>query len=177
MPNAKVLEEKKAIVQELAQSMKNAQAGVLVDYKGIDVFNDTQLRRDLRKAGVSYKVVKNTLMTRAVREIGFDEIEKVLSGTTALAVCDTDMVVSAKILCEYAKKSNGAFKIKSGFVEGRVISSAEVNALAELPPKEQLIARVLAGFNAPISGFANVLNANIRGLVVALNAIAEKKGA
>lgn len=181
MPNAKVLEEKKAIVKELAESMKTAQAGVLVDYKGINVAADTKLRRDLRAAGVDYSVVKNTLMTRAVKEIGFEALDGVLTGTTALAVSKTDMVAPAKILSEFAteftKKNPDKFKIKAGFVDGRVISAAEVAALAELPPKEQLIARALAGFNAPVSGFVNVLNANLRGLVVALNAIAEKKGA
>lgn len=177
MPNAKILEQKKAVVSGLAQSLKNAQSGVLVDYKGINVADDTKLRQNLRAAGVEYKVVKNTLLTFAVKEIGFDTLAGVLSGTTALAYSDTDLVAPAKILCEYAKKSNGKFTVKAGFVEGKVISDKEVTALAELPSKEQLIARMLAGFNSPITGFANVLNGNLRGLAVVLNAIAEKKGA
>ena len=177
MPNAKVLEEKKAVVSGLAETMKTAQSGVLVDYRGINVADDTKLRQKLRSSNVDYKVVKNTLMTLAAREIGFEALEGVLNGTTAMAVSRDDMVAPAKILSEYAQKSNGKFTIKAGFVEGRVISSAEVTALAELPPKEQLIARLLGGLNAPISGLVNVLNGNIRGLVVALNAIAEKKSA
>ena len=177
MPNATVLEQKKAVVAGLAESMKNAQAGVLADYKGINVADDTKLRQTLRAAGVEYKVVKNTLLTFAVKEIGFDAMTDVLSGTTALAYSNTDMVAPAKILSEYAKKSGGKFTIKAGFVEGKVIEPKEVTALAELPSKEQLIANMLAGFNAPISGFVNVLNANLRGLAVVLNAIAEKKGA
>ncbi len=176
MPNAKVLEQKKAIVSGLSDEMKNATTGVLVDYKGITVEADTKLRTELRKAGVQYKVVKNTLMQRAIQGIGLEGLEPALSGTTALAI-SSDAVAPAKILCEYAKKSGDKFKIKAGFVEGRVINPAEVQALAELPPREQLIARALAGFNAPVSGFVNVLNGNLRGLVVALNAIAEKKSA
>lgn len=156
--------------------MKNAVSGVLVDYKGISVDADTKLRVELRKAGVTYKVVKNTLMSRAIKDIGLEALEPVLKGTTALAVSE-DAVAPAKILCEYAKKSGDKFKIKAGFVEGRVIGVADVQALAELPPREQLIARALAGFNSPVSGFVNVLNGNLRGLVVALNAIAEKKTA
>lgn len=177
MPNAKVLEQKKSVVSELAQAMKSAQAGVLVDYKGINVADDTKLRQTLRAAGVEYSVVKNTLLTFAVKEIGFDGLIEVLNGTTALAYSNSDLVAPAKILSEHAKKSGGKFTIKAGFVEGKVISSKEVAALAELPSKEQLIAQMLAGFNAPISGFVNVLNGNLRGLAVVLNAIAEKKGA
>ena len=174
MPNAKVLEQKKAAVIDLSETMKNATTGVLVDYKGISVEADTKLRVELRKAGVTYKVVKNTLMRRAVQGIGLETLEPVLSGTTALAV-SADAVAPAKILCEYARKSGDKFKIKAGFVEGRVIGVAEVQALAELPPKEVLIAQIMAGLNAPVSGVANALNANIRGLAAALSAVAEQK--
>ena len=175
MPNEKVLEEKKALVADLSQELSSAASGVLVDYKGITVDADTKLRRDLRASGVRYSVVKNSIMRFAARDAGLESMLEHLSGTTALATSD-DLVAPAKVLSAYAKK-NPKFVIKAGFVEGRMISSDEVQALAELPPKEILIARVLGGFNAPISGFANVLNANLRGLVVALNAIAEKKGA
>ena len=174
MPNAKVLNQKKAIVIELSDSMKNATTGVLVDYRGITVEADTKLRVELRKAGVDYHVVKNTLMRRAIQGIGLEALEPVLNGTTALAI-SADAVAPAKILSEYAKKSGDKFKIKAGFVEGRVISTAEVQALADLPPKEMLIAQIMAGLNAPVSGVANALNANIRGLAAVLNAVAEQK--
>ena len=189
MPNAKILAEKKDIVSSLAAQMKNAASGVVVEYKGINVADDTKLRRELREAGVQYAVVKNTLMHLAAQEIGFGALDPVLSGTTALAT-SADMVAPAKILAGFAKKEAEAnarkpaadrkehmFSIKAGFVEGRVISPQEVTALAELPPRETLVARALAGFNAPITGLVNVLNGNIRGLVVALGAIAEQKGA
>jgi large subunit ribosomal protein L10 len=174
LPNAKILKEKKGIVEDLSLRMKSATAGVLVDYKGISVEADTKLRVELRKAGVTYNVVKNTLMRRAVQGIGLEELEPVLKGTTALAVSG-DAVLPAKILSDYAKKSGDKFKIKAGFVEGRVIDAAGVQALAALPPKEVLIAQIMAGLNAPVSGVANALNANVRGLAIALNAVAEQK--
>jgi large subunit ribosomal protein L10 len=169
-----VLHDKKAVVVKLSEQMKNATTGVLVDYKGITVESDTKLRVELRNAGVRYEVVKNTLMRRAIKGIGLEGLEPVLKGTTALAVSE-DAVLPAKILNEYAKKSGDKFKIKAGFVEGRVIGVSEVKALAELPPKEVLIAQIMAGLNAPVSGVANALNANLRGLAVALSAVAEQK--
>ena len=173
MPSASVLGEKQVIVSALAEKLKSSACGILVDYKGITVEKDTKLRNDLRTAGVDYSVVKNTLTRFAAREVGLDGLDDVLNGTTALAV-STDPVAPAKILFEYAKK-NDKFKIKAGFLNGKVISASDVEALASLPPREVLIAKVLGGLNAPIAGFVNVLNGNIRGLVVALNAIAEKK--
>ena len=176
MPNAKILQEKEAIVAELAAKMKGAASGVLVDYKGITVAADTKLRNDLRAAGVDYGVYKNTLLLRAAKQIGYDALEPILHGTTALAVSG-DLVAPAKVLSEYAKKSAGKFSIKAGFVEGNIIGESSVQELADMPPREVLVARALAGFNAPITGFVNVLSGNLRGLVVALNAIAEQKSA
>lgn len=176
MPNAKILAEKKAVVVELSEKLKNASAGVLVDFKGINVADDTKLRKEMREAGVEYAVYKNSLIRFAAEQADLTELNDVLSGTTALAISTTDdMVAPAKIISEYAKKLRDKFEIKAGFVEGKVISAKEVQDLAELPPKEVLVATVLAGFNAPISGFVNVLNGNLRGLAVALNAIKEQK--
>jgi large subunit ribosomal protein L10 len=177
MPNAKILEAKKATVAALAEQFKAASSGMLVDYKGINVADDTKLRRDLRAAGVEYAVVKNTLLRFAVKEAGFESLASVLQGTTALATSASDPVAPAKILSGYAKKSNGKFVIKAGFVDGRVIAPREVEALAELPPREVLLARLLGSLNSPITGLVSVLNGNIRGLAVVLNAVAEKKSA
>jgi large subunit ribosomal protein L10 len=176
MPSEKVLAEKQQLVIELAKQLKNACAGVLVDYKGITVADDTKLRNELRKAGVNYSVRKNTLIKLAAKQIGLEGLDDVLNGTTALATSDSDLVAPAKILSLFAEK-NKKLKIKAGFIEGKAVTDIQVAALAKLPPKEVLISQVLAGFNTPISNFANVLNANLRGLVVALNAIAEKKSA
>lgn len=163
LPNAAVLKEKQAIVAELAEKMKNASAGVLVDYKGITVADDTKLRRDLRNAGVEYSVVKNTLTRLAADQVGFNDIDEHLNGTTAIAISPSDPIAAAKILYNYAKDSNGAFTIKVGFVDGKVISAKEVEELATIPSREGLLTQLLYCLtNGP------------RGLAVALNAIAEK---
>ena len=177
MPSEKALQQKKALVEELSEKLKNAVSGVVVDYKGISVADDTKLRSDLRQAGVEYFVVKNTMLRFASENAGLSELHSVLEGTTALAISTDDVVAPAKVLNKYAEDSKGAFKIKAGFVEGKVVNDKEVEAIAKLPSKEVLIAQTLGGLNTPISGFVTVLNANIRGLAVALNAIAEKKGA
>lgn len=174
MPNAKVLEEKRALVAELTEKMKNASAGVLVDYKGITVADDTKLRRELRTADVEYAVIKNTMLRFAINELGLTDLDAQMNGTTALAISPTDPVAAAKILTAYAKK-NDKFKVKGGFVDGKALTAAEVADLAQLPPRDVLIARVLAGFNAPISGLVGVTSGLLRGVVAALAAIAEKK--
>lgn len=176
MPSEKALEQKKQIVAQLAEKLQGAVAGVLVDYKGINVADDTKLRKELRNAGVEYVVAKNTLIHLAAANCGLSDLDPMLEGTTALAVSGSDAVAAAKILSAYASKSK-TFNVKGGFVEGKVIDAAGVEALAKLPSREVLVAMALGGLNAPITGFVTVLNANIRGLACALNAIAEKKGA
>ncbi len=176
MPSEKILEQKKALVASLSDKLKNSCAGVIVNYKGINVSDDTKLRKELRETGVEYFVVKNTLLQRASKEAGLDGLEPVLEGTTAIAISKEDHIAAARILCKFADE-NDFFKAKAGFIEGKVISEAEVNNLAKLPTKEVLVAKALGGLNAPISGFVTVLNGTIRGLVVALNAIAEKQSA
>lgn len=174
MPKEKILNQKREVVEGISDKMKAAKAMVFADYRGLTVDQDTQLRNALRKAGVDYKVVKNTLTRFAANENGLGGLDTYLNGPTAMASSDSDPVAPAKILSEFAKKYD-KLEIKVGVVEGKIIDSNGVKALAELPPREVLIARVLCGFNAPISGFVNVLNGNMRGLVVALNAIAEQK--
>lgn len=173
MPSEKVLQEKQEAVKELAEKLKASKSVVLADYRGLTVEQDTELRNALRKAGVEYKVVKNSLTRFAAKEVGLDGLDEFLSGPTSVAISD-DPVAPSKVLSEYAKKYE-KLELKAGVVEGKIIDVAGIKALAELPPREVLIAKVLGGFNAPISGFVNVLNGNIRGLVVALNAIAEQK--
>jgi len=177
MPNAKVLSEKQAIVEALVNKLQNSCAGVLVDYSGTTVETDTEMRRAMRAAGVDYSVVKNTFLRFAIDKVGFQELDSVLNGPTAIAVCEKDPVAAAKLICEYCDKKDSKMKVKAGFVDGKIISPEEVKALAELPPREALVAQVLGTMIAPISGLANVLNANIRGLAVALQAIADKKAA
>lgn len=174
MPSKKVLQEKVEVVKELTEKIKAAKAIVLADYRGLTVEQDTELRNALRKAGVEYKVVKNTLTRFAAKENGLDGLDSFLNGPTAMAVSTSDLIAPAKVLAEYAKKYE-KLELKVGVVEGKIIDVNGIKALAELPPREVLISRVLAGFNAPITGFVNVLNGNLRGLVCALNAIAEQK--
>jgi len=166
--------QKQEQVQALTDDLQKAVAGVLVDYKGINVDDDTKLRKELRGAGINYRVIKNSVMRRAVKNVGYDGLEEVLVETTALALSDADYTAAAKILCKYADASKGKFTVKAGFVEGSVLDSAGVANLSKLPAREELVAMTLRGLNAPISGLANVLNANIRGLAIALGQIAEK---
>ncbi len=162
MPNAKVLEEKKALVASLVEKIRNSPAGVLVDYKGINVEDDTKLRRALRQAGVDYAVIKNTMIRFAADELGFSELDEHLNGTSALAISTTDDVVApAKILGDFAKK-NENFKIKAGFLEGKVISEEEVKKLANMPSRETLIAQVLYSFNYPIMQLAIACDAIVK---------------
>lgn len=173
MPN---IEAKQAIVQEIADKMKNAQGTVVVDYRGLNVEEVTELRKKARENNIDYKVYKNSMMRFAAKEAGVEGLLDVLVGPTAIAFCEDDPVAPAKLINDFAGEHK-ALEIKAGVVEGKVLDVAGVKELAELSPREVLVAKVLGGLNAPISGFANVLNANLKGLVVALNAIAEQKGA
>ncbi|WP_099205198.1 50S ribosomal protein L10 [Scatolibacter rhodanostii] len=174
MPSEKVLEKKKVQVAELSAQLKEANVGVLVSYSGITVERDTKLRKQLREAGCTYKVVKNSVLSRAFKEVGIDGLDDSFKGTTAIAIAKDDYVSAPKILTECAKDLE-TFSVKAGFIDGSVVDEASIVALAKLPSKEVLVAQALYGLNAPIQGFANVLNGTIRGLAIALNAIAEQK--
>ena len=165
MPNAKVLSEKQAIVEALAERIKNAEAGVLVDYKGITVAEDTALRTELRKEGVEYTVVKNTLTRKALDKLGMNELDSVLNGTTSLATADNDPVAPFRILSDYSKKLNDRFNIKAAFMDGKVLNEAEIAEMSALPSKDALYAKVLGTMIAPITGLA-----------VCLGQILEQKG-
>ena len=158
MPSANVLEQKKQVVAELVETLKSAQAGVLVDYRGITVEQDTKLRTKLREAGVEYKVVKNTLTRFAANEVGFQELDEQLNGPTALAVSTTDAVAPAKVISDFAKEVE-TLQIKAGFVDGKVISLDEVKQLANTPSREVLIAKIMGSLNAPISKLVRTLQA------------------
>jgi len=176
MPSAKILSEKQEQVKILAEKLGGSVAGVLVDYKGTDVATDTEMRRKMREAGVEYAVIKNTMLRFATDGTDLAELQPFLEGPTAIAIHTDDPVASAKVIAEYVGKDK-PMQIKTGFVDGKVLSVDEIMALAKLPAKEVLVAQVLGTMIAPISGLANVLNANIRGLAVALQAIADQKSA
>lgn len=159
MPNAKVLAEKQQIVQELVGKMKTAQSGVFVDYKGITVDEDTKLRAEFRKNNVEYSVIKNTLTRFAIKEIGFDELDPILNGTTALALSMDDSVLPAKIVGDFIKKHPKYYTVKAGFVDGKVVDAETVKRIGDLPSKDILRAMVLGTMIAPIAALARAINA------------------
>ena len=157
MPNAKVLSEKQAIVASLTEKLQGAAAGVIVDYKGITVAEDTELRAECRKNDVEYAVVKNTLLRFAFNNVGLKELDDQLNGSTSLAICQDDPVAPARVLADYAKKLGDKFEIKGGFMEGKVVSIETIKALAAIPALPVLQAQVLGTMLAPISSLACVL--------------------
>ena len=164
MPNAKVLSEKQAIVAALVERISNAQAGVLVDYKGITVAEDTELRTAMRKDGVEYTVVKNTLTRKALDQLSMNELDSHLNGTTSLAT-SADPIAPFRIITEYSKKLGDRFTLKAAFMDGKVLSDAEIADLS-----------TLTSINDLYSKLAGSLNAIISGLAVCLNEVVEQKG-
>jgi len=157
MPNAKVLESKKATVDVLADQLQNATAAVFVDYKGITVAQDTELRKKFREAGVEFAVVKNTLTRFAANKVGYSDFDGILNGTTSMASTTGDPIAPARIVCEFAK-ANKILAIKGGLIEGKALSAEQLQAFGDLPSKNALIAQVLGTFLAPISSLAVVLD-------------------
>jgi large subunit ribosomal protein L10 len=162
MASEKILESKKQVVNQITDRLNNAKAGVFVDYSGINVADDTQLRRELRAAGVEYTVVKNTLTKFALKNVGFEALDVHMEGTTALATSTDDVIAPAKILCKYAKAHEN-FKIKAGFCDGEVMDENGVKALAAVPSKEQSLVNLMY-----------VLQNSTRNLAVVLNQYVEK---
>ena len=158
MPNANILEQKQKIVADLKADIEASVAGVIVDYKGISVADDTVLRKELREAGIDYRVVKNTLLGRAIEGTELESISSVLEGTTAIAISKDDHVAAARILGKFAD-SHDNFKIKSGYLDGKVIEVETINSLAKLPSREVLLATVVGAFQAPIAAFARAVQA------------------
>ncbi|MBR7184025.1 MAG: 50S ribosomal protein L10 [Clostridia bacterium] len=160
MPSKVILEQKQKAVAELAEKMRNAASGVLVNYQGITVEDDTKMRSALRAAGVEYMVVKNTMTGRACDEVGFGEMKQYLSGMTAIAISAEDPIAPAKVLKQYADKVE-SFKILAGFLDGAVVDEKTVNELADIPSKDVLIAKLLGSLQSPLYGLAYVLQAKI----------------
>ena len=157
MPNAKILSEKKAVVEALAERFKGASAGVFVDYRGITVAEDTQLRRELVSNEVEYSVVKNTLTRFALEKAGLSDLDSVLNGTTSLATSAGDPIAPIRIINEYSKKMGDRFNIKAAFMDGKVLDAQEIEEIAALPSKDALYAKVLGTMLAPITSLAVVL--------------------
>ena len=160
MPSNKILEEKKQVVESLAAKIQSAQAGVLVKYEGIKVSEDTELRAALRKVGVEYTVMKNTLTGRACDIAGYGDMKQYLSGMTAIATSQDDPLAPAKVMKEFADKI-ACFEIKAGFVDGGILDVAGVEALAATPSKEVLVAKMMGSLMSSLYSFAYVLQAKI----------------
>lgn len=154
MPNAKVLSEKQAIVEQLAERIKSAGAGVFIDYKGITVAEDTKLRRELAENSVEYSVVKNTMTKFALDKVGMTGLDHVLNGTTSMATSTGDPIAPFRIVNDYAGKMGERFNIKAAFMDGKVLSEQEITEIAKLPSKDALYAKVLGTMLAPITSLA-----------------------
>ncbi|MFC3750468.1 50S ribosomal protein L10 [Paenibacillus sp. GCM10012306] len=163
MANAKVIQAKQDAVDVITAKFKGSVTTVVADYRGLNVSQVTELRKQLREAGVDFQVLKNTLLRRATAAAELTELDEVLTGPTAIAFSETDAVAPAKILNEFAKK-NDALKLKGGVVEGRVIDADQIKALAELPSREGLLSMLLSVLQAPVRNFA-----------LAVKAVAEKE--
>jgi large subunit ribosomal protein L10 len=169
-------DNKEQVVAELAEKLASAKATFLADYRGLNVEQLNKLRRELHGAGVEYRVVKNTLLRLAAKGTDAACLEPHLAGPTAIAIAGQDPVAPAKILSDFAK-ANAKFELKGGALDGKVLSAADIRALAELPSREELLAKMLGSLNAPITNFVGVLAAVPRSLVQVLAAVQEKKAA
>lgn len=166
--------EKTARIEELTSIMSGAKALYLADFTGIDVASDTDLRRKLRDNSVEYQVVKNRLAKRAAEAAGIEQLSEFLAGPTAIAFAQDDPIAPAKVLQEFID-GGGKLAIKTGLLEGRLLSEEQVTALAKLPSKEQLLGQVVGGIQAPLYGLAGVLTGLLRNLVGTIAAIEEKQ--
>ena len=151
------VELKQPIVQAIADDIKDAQSVVLVDYRGLTVAQDTELRKQLREAGVIYKVCKNTMMKRAFEGTEFAGLEEYLEGPSALVVSKDDATAPARIICKFAKTAE-ALEVKAGVVEGNVYDAAGINELSKVPSREELLTKLLGSLQSPITNLARVLN-------------------
>ena len=150
------VELKQPIVAAIAEDVKDAQSVVIVDYRGLTVAQDTELRKQLREAGIIYKVCKNTMMKRAFEGTEFEGLAQYLEGPSAMAVCKDDATAAARILCKFAKDAD-KLEVKAGVVEGTVYDEAGVKALATIPSREELLSKLLGSIQSPIANFARVI--------------------
>lgn len=150
------VELKQPVIKEIAEAVKDAQAAVLVDHRGLTVAEDTELRRELRKEGVRYKVYKNTMMNFAFKDTEFEPLLDLLEGPSALAVSDTDPAAPARVLVKFAKKAK-ALELKGGVVEGKFYDKDALGAIAAIPSRDELLSKLLGSMQSPIANFARVV--------------------
>lgn len=169
-------QSKEALVAEFAEKLKDAKAAFLADYRGLNVEQANALRRKLQGVGVEYRVVKNTLLRLAAKDTAVACLDEHLTGPTAIALVNNDPVAPAKALVEFAKLNN-KFELKAGMLDGKLLAVDDIKALAELPSREELIAKMLGSMSAPATNFVGVLAAVPRAFVLALAAIRDQKDA
>ena len=169
-------QSKEAVVAEFSSKLLESKAAFLADYRGLNVEQANELRRKLRDAGVEYRVVKNTLLRLAARETPAECLNEYLNGPTAIAFAADDPVAPAKALVEFAK-NNKVFELKAGVLDGKLMTVEDIQALSDLPSREQLLAKILGSLNAPATNFVGVLAAVPRSLVQVLSAIQDQKEA
>ena len=169
-----IINEKKLIVDELAEKMKKAQAVIFYDYIGLTVAEATELRNQFRAKDIEYKVIKNTMLKRAADALEYDKVDDYLKGPTAVAFSYDDPVAPAKILSDFVKKLKKT-QIKSGILNGKVMDVKGVESLATLPSREELLSKMLGSLNAPITSLVMALSGVPRNLVYALNAVKNVK--
>lgn len=167
---------KKEVIAELAGKLAATKAAFLADYRGLNVVQVEKLRNELRAVGVEYRVAKNTLLKLAAKGTSVECLNGHLAGPTAIAIAGADPVAPAKILADFAK-AHAKFELKAGALDGKLLSVDDIKALAELPSREVLLAKMLGSLNAPASNFVGVLAAIPRSLVQVLAAIQDKKAA
>lgn len=165
MPNAKVLKEKQQVVEVVTEKLKTSASTIVADYRGLNVAEITELRKQLREAGIEYSVIKNTLLRRASEGAELAGLEAYLTGPTAVAFSKEDPVAAAKILVDFAKK-NENLEVKGGVVDGQVFNQAQIKELASLPSKDGMLSMLLSVLQAPVRNFA-----------LAVKAVAEKQEA
>ncbi len=166
MPSEKILTQKQEYVAQLKSKLEKSVAGVLVDYKGISVEKDTKLRAELREAGIEYSVIKNTMLRLAVKGTELEDLKENMTGSSAIAISNEDPIAAARILNKFSKDSKGAFTIKSGYMDSKVMKADEVIAIADLPSREGLLSMLLSA-----------LTGNLRGLACGIKAVADQKEA
>lgn len=151
------VELKQPIVEEISASIKDAQSVVLVDYRGLTVEQDTNLRRQLREAGITYKVYKNTMMNFAFKGTDCEALAPYLEGPSAVAISTTDATAPARVLAKFAKEAD-KLEIKAGIVEGIAYDAAGIADIAKIPSREELLSKLLGSIQSPITNFARVMN-------------------
>lgn len=167
--------EKQAIIERLQERFQASSAAICVEFRGVNVEKITRFRRDLQQAAGEYQVVKNTLAKRAVHDTRFQALETLLSGPTGVVFCPGEAAAAAKVITKFTEETNGAFAIKGGVIDGTLFDAASLRRVATLPPRQELLAQLVAGLQSPISDLVSTLQGVIREYVFTLQAIADQR--